>query len=383
MNPADQAAADRLVAARDAHPILRDVTYLNTGSLGIMAGPVADVHLEATRRWETHGLVARDAFLQTAEEARRVAADLVGADPASVALTGNVTDGINIALAGLGWRPGDELVISDQEHPGMRVPAHALRRAGVVVHEFAVSSDDDETVAGAASLLTDRTRLLAASHVTSPTGARLPVERLAALAREHGVLSLVDGAHAVGQFPVDVASIGCDAYVSCGHKWLLGPKGTGFAVITETMRERLVTWHAGDGSQVSLDDGLLWHPDSRRFEYGTRDLARWPGFVEALRWLDRLGWGALWARMQALTGSLRARVADLSLEIATPVPWDRSSAMTAIRIADADEVARRWRERDRIVVIASRPGLLRVSTAYYNNEEDLDRLVGALREASR
>ena len=141
---------------------------------------------------------------------------------AEIALTRNVTDGINIVLHGLDWQAGDEVILTDHEHPSGTVPWLALaERAGVQLRWLDLVNDADEIVTRFERLLRGpRTRLAQLSHVSCLTGLRLPIERLSPRARQAGVLTLVDGAHAEGQFAVDVAVLGCDFYAACGHKWL-------------------------------------------------------------------------------------------------------------------------------------------------------------------
>ncbi len=189
------ALAYDLAAARAALPALRDVTYLNVGTEGIMAEPVLRDHLRAVAWHETHGHYGQAEVLELMEASRARLARLLDVSPDELAFTSNATDGVNLVAAGLAWRPGDEVLISDQEHPAITYPFFSLQRAGRVrVRVFRVSPDPDETFAGFRAALTPATRLAAFSHVSCETGIRLPAPELCALAAERGALTLLDGA---------------------------------------------------------------------------------------------------------------------------------------------------------------------------------------------
>ena len=166
---------------------------------------------------------------------RQAIADLLGAHSDSIAFTRNATDGHNIVLQGIKWQPGDELLISDQEHPALSHPAAYLLDSGkVAVRVFNVSADPNVTQQNVASALGPKTRLIAFSHVSCESGIRLPATEICHLAQSHGALTLVDGAQSLGAMPEDVKDLNCDFYVSNGHKWLCGPKGTEFSTCGRT-----------------------------------------------------------------------------------------------------------------------------------------------------
>jgi selenocysteine lyase/cysteine desulfurase len=214
-------------------PALRDVTYLNTGTLGVMAEPVLERYAEALQRVERFGHARWDEVRAIAEVARQRLAELVGACSEELAFTGNSTDGLALVLASLRWSPGDRVMTSDQEHPALLLPLSAVsRRHEVTVHQFTVGSTPEETIVSFAERLEEvRPRLVAFSHVSCETGLRLPVERLVSMAHEHGALVLLDVAQSVGQCRVDLRGLGVDFAAGNGHKWLHGPKGTGFLFV--------------------------------------------------------------------------------------------------------------------------------------------------------
>lgn len=377
-----------LDSVRAALPALRECTYLNTGSYGLVAEPVADRVAAAVRYLDTRGVVAYDDALAWYEEARCRAARLLNGRPEEIALTANATDGINMVASGLDWRPGDEVLISNQEHPAMTVPWYTLaRRLGVIVRHFPIPRDGDPQKAldQIALRITPRTRLIGASHVSHQTGVRLPVRELCALARDRGVLSLIDGAQAVGVLPTDVWELGCDFYTANAHKWLCAPKGIGFLYGRAELLDRLEPAYVGAGS-TSYDpfhpDVVALVPGAKRFEYGSRAHALYVGLTAALDHFEDLGWAEIWAHQQDMASYLKARILTRGWPLHTPFAWDRAAGLNTFSVPgypDVDALQQRLIAEHRMYVqriVVYRA--LRVSTAYFTSEQDIDRLLAVL-----
>ncbi len=386
MAAAERPTSPGIGAVRAEFPMLERLAYFQTGTFGLMAETVLREVLDLIaffeqRSWEVHGEV-----MGRVEEARKKLATRIGAEPGEVALTRNATDGVNLVAAGLPWGEGDEIVISDQEHPAMSFPWRwVAQRTGAVLRRYHVEPDPEASLASLTALLTPRTRLIGTSWVTSPYGIRLPVREICHLARERGILSLVDGAQAFGVFPVDVREVGCDFFTSNGHKWLGGPKGTGFFWARADRLIELQPAHVGAGSceHFSIDEGLTLHPTARRFEFGTDSHAVHAGLGPALDWFDHLGWDWISSRTASLSTYLKeelARVPGVTLK--TPPSFERSSGLVSFQAEGVNERAL-WeylRDEWRVYPRTLAPQQLRVSTAYFNTEEEVDRLVAGVRK---
>jgi selenocysteine lyase/cysteine desulfurase len=370
-------------AVRRAYPVLKELEYFNTGTYGLMAEPVLERYLARLARFEQRGMAGVDNLHEEIERARGRLAAHLGADPDEVALTGNATDGIALVAAGLRWAEGDEVIISDQEHPAMAVPfAHAARRWGVRVRPYQVSWNPEESLRSIRSLITPRTRLIATSQVTSPFGIRLPVREITALAHDHGLPALVDAAQTFAVIPVDVREIGCEFLSGNGHKWLGGPKGTGFLYARRDWMQRVEPALVGAGT---MDETTREpRPNGRRFEFGTRGFATPAGLNDALDWLEGLGWEQAGARIEALSGRFKDALAEApGVELCTPRAWERSSGLIAVAVPGRDETAL---QAD-LVAHGLFPRTLgphgshriRVSTAFFNSEEEVDRLAARIR----
>src|SRR5437016_5027663 len=204
---------------REQFPVFERLAFMNAGSEGPIPLRAAEAVQSRLRDELEGGRGGRPYFMALLELAmtlRRRCAELLGCDPDEVALTGSTTDGVNTVVSGLDLRPGDEIVTSDEEHPGLLAPlARAQRRYGVVIR--AVPWDELAAAVG------PKARLIACSHVSWVSGRLLDAGALAAT----GVPVLLDGAQGLGAVPVDVRTIGCDFYAASGQKWLCGPTGSG------------------------------------------------------------------------------------------------------------------------------------------------------------
>ena len=372
-------------AIRADLPGLEGVVYLNSGTAGLTARPVLARLIEEITLFEQRGEVVYREMQARMEAARARLAGLVGASADELTFTRNATDGVNLVAWGLSWQPDDEVLLSDEEHPAMNLPWHHLRRAGGPrVRTFRIGPDPAATVENVRALITPRTRLIASSHVSCVSGTRVSARELCALAAEHGALSLLDGAQAVGQFPVDVAALGCDFYVGNGHKWLHGPKGTGFLYIRRDRLDALAATHVGAGAferPLDLDD-LRPVPSARRYEYATRSYGTYAALGAAIDWLEGLGWDGVERRLAHLSGYLKDRLRDVpGLTLASPDAWEYSSALVSFALDGVDSARIQsylWEQGTiRSRVFPDRP-LVRISTAHFNTEAELDQLVGLL-----
>jgi selenocysteine lyase/cysteine desulfurase len=303
-----------------------------------------------------------------------------------IAFTGNATDGTNLVLAGMTWQPGDEVITTTEEHESMIHPLLYLQcTRGIQMRRVEVSPDPEIMRQRCVEVASERTRLLAFSHVTCETGTRLPAAAMCAWAREHGILSLVDGAQSFGAIETKVGDLGCDFYTSNGHKWMCGPKGTGVFYASPDRLEELSPAHVGAGSLECADvhDGLaeLWM-SGRRFEFGTRANTLYAGLGYSLAWLDALGWKDIQRYIARLSAYLKARISERSyVHLLTPEPFEQSAGLTTFVMDgwDAGALSQALMQRARIRVrVIPHYNAIRISTAHFNNEADVDVLVTTL-----
>jgi selenocysteine lyase/cysteine desulfurase len=316
----------------------------------------------------------------------------LGAEPDEIALVENATVGINIVANGVAWQPGDRVILTADEHPGNRIPWYnAADRYGIELVFLDIAGDDDEKLLrDFEALLTASTRLVAVSHVSRRTGRRLPGAALTASAHRRGIPVLLDGAQAFGAIPVDVHELNCDFYVFSGHKYIMGPQGTGGFYVRRDRIDWLKPSWVGSHSQSWMDDAgnMTLHAAAKRFEFGTRNLADQIGFGTALDFWEKTGWNRGFAKIAAYTDQLKTALADIStLALKTPQSYDQSSGIVTVQLpgVDARALCRRLLEEERILIapIEGEPGSIRISTHVFNNKEEMQRLLDALRREVR
>lgn len=379
-----------LAQIRAAIPALANSIYLNTGTFGPMPTVVADEIRRVYGEIERQGTFSPGIFwqmeLEGFEAVRQQVAGLLHADPAEIALTRNVTDGINIVLHGLDWQPGDQVILTDQEHPSGTVPWLALaQRAGVELRWLELVNDADEIEARFQRLLTPRTRLAQLSHVSCLTGLRLPVERLCRLARQAGVLTLVDGAHAEGQFSVDAPALGCDFYAACGHKWLLGPQGIGMLYVRREQVERLrPLWLGWDVGQTLDRAGRSYQlqATAARFEQSTRPWPLYLAFGKAIEFVQGVGLAAIEARVQGLRRGFVERLTAMpGVTVLSPRDPALGTGLVTVRVAGWSYEAlqqRLWHQRRIITNVIREYDALRFSLAFFTGEDELTTALEAI-----
>jgi selenocysteine lyase/cysteine desulfurase len=360
-------AGSPLAALRAQFPGLERLAYLNAGTNGPLpreAIVAARVQLERELSDGHAGASHFERRAQLAEELRAGYAERVGCAPADLALTTSTTEGIARVLLGLGLRAGDEIVTTDEEHPGALGPLLAQRARGVDVRLV--------PWAQVADAVGPRTRLVVCSHVSWRSGRYAPTEALTAL----DVPVLLDGAQGAGAVPVDVAALGAAAYAAAGQKWLCGPEGTGLLFVSAELRERMRPPAPGYVNLAEPGAGLDALPwdDARAYDTPALPAASLAHAGAALDVLSATGWEEIHAHACELASTAADALAAAGREVlardrTTLVTWREPDAPAAVeRLAAAG------------VVVRSLPGedLVRASFGGWNDESDLDRLLAAL-----
>jgi L-cysteine/cystine lyase len=346
--------------ARGLFPVLERIAYLNAGTFGPLARPVADAITTAVERDLANGRSARPYFEETLElrdRLRGAFAALVDADAEHVALTGSTTEGCGIVLRGLGLGSRDEVVTTTDEHFGLLGPLAATGAAIVVV-----PPDPDRIE----SAITPRTRLIATSQALWTTGAVLP---LAELRERTGVPILADGAQSVGAIPA--TADGVDFLTISGQKWLCGPDSTGALVVRDPDRIELVS--PSYFAQLRHEPDGTYEPQSgaRRLEPGWWSHGALRGMLAALELRPAWWFERAWAAAERCRVLLSPR-----FEVLTPAA---RATLVAVRVEDdpVGLVERLYRADVHVREIPGR-GIVRVSCGWWTSDDDLDRLADAL-----
>ncbi len=385
-----------LAAVRRELPVLQEWTYLGTGTQGIMAEPVLQRHLERIAAFERGGTampgrVEAEANYQACRES---VARLIGAEANDVALLRNASDGINIVTAAIDLQPGDEIITSTAEGLELIIPLVGLcARTGAALRYIELTPDPAEFAARLEALLSDRTRLIILSQVSCEWGTRVPVEIMRELAGPE-VLIVVDGAQSVGQFAVDVTALNADVFISNGHKWLCGPKGTGFSWFSTDVYDKLPPVMFGYESADPVWERHYYQQEpapafgfrraAERYEFGTRSWHLFGGLADAIDYQAELGWQAIFDHSRTMSDYAKASLGELpGVDIVTPLGWEDASGFVTFTVEgyEGHELRDRLRDEFQITQRSTEiPSAVRVGCAYFTAREDIDALVAALRQ---
>jgi len=376
---------ERVAAIRQLFPVLEQHAYLNSGTAGPLSRRVSDAITRDLDRQVLEGRASAEHYLNVYFPLRAALREqfgrLLGATADEIAITHHTTEGMNIAVWGLNWQRGDEIVTTTDEHDGALLPISAVaRRHGLTLRIVDIGSADADVVGALAEAMSHRTRLVVTSHVSYRTGAVLPLAAIATEAHRVGAFFAVDGAQSAGTTPVNVHALGVDAYAVPGQKWLCGPEGVGALYVRADRISELSPTYVGhfatrDFDASDLSGYFLPGVGATRYEGGT---VYWPvlaGMHEALRWLDQdVGWEWIYAQTAAMTRRCREILSSVpGVTITSP---EQHVALTAFHLAgrDAEATAAALSERRVIVRTLHHTPWLRASTGFFNNDEDLVRL---------
>lgn len=381
--------ADKIAAIRRELPAVEREVYLNTGTNGPLARRGVRALTDLAWRELEEGRIGPRVFEEIKgdmAEVRGLLAELLGCAPELVALTHNTTEGMNIALAGLDWQAGDELVTATSEHEGGLNPAATLKaRYGVNVIYTDIGLCYCDPLKSLARALTPRTKAVVLSHVSWATGAVLPLRELCEMAHRVGALVICDAAQACGMIAANVYESGVDAYAISGQKWLCGPDGIGALYLRRDVLPHIQNTFAGYYALASrvtrAEQPIEFAESAQRFQYAAHYYPSLRGFAETLKWLrDAVGWEWVYRRTRELGQYAYAALSEVdgvtlympSADIAGLVHF------TVDGIPPAD-VTERLYAQNIVIRHVPEPSLNRIATGFFNTEHDIDRLVQGIR----
>jgi len=384
VNPDD----DRFWAfVRDQFPLTHERAYLNTGGLGASPYVVIDAVKSKMDELERVSETGHDEPLL--KQIKTSAGALLGCAAEEIAFVRNTTEGINIVANGLPLQKGDEVITTTHEHVGNAFTWLALqKRLGIVLRFFEPSvASKAENLDRIASLVTKKTRLVSIPHAVTTTGLILPVREIGEMAKARKIWFFVDGAQTAGMFPFSLHDIGCDAYATSGHKWLLGPKETGLLFVRKEMLDTIEAKFVGaysDGGFDFLKGTFAFHPTAQRYEYGTVSVPLRVGLGAAISFIQKIGIENVWKRDRALSTALFHGLQKIpGVSVLSPEDEGMRSAMvtfmhTKLPYLELQKQLNALNLRTRGV---SEGGLaaLRISTHIYNTPEEVERVLEGVR----
>ena len=373
---------------RQQFPLTKDVAYLNNGTMGPSPYPV----IEAVRK----GMMDCDQLGSYGgwEATQKKIGAFVGANEDEIALTHNVTDGINIACWGLPLKKGDEVIITTHEHVGNAFPwLNRQKLDGIVLRTFTPASTAAETLNRISALINKKTRAIAVPHIPCTQGQVLPAKEISTLGKEKGLFVFIDGAHGPGQLMLNLHDIGCDVYASCCHKWMLGPKGTGFLYVRKDFQDTLQTYFVGGGS-----DNAKWNmatnplqmgeyaSSAHRYYGGTQNIGLYRGVDAAIDFIENIGLQNIHDRIKMLGGYTQQKLLEFGdkVELITPTEEQSRCAVNGFRIKGMEFTKFNTLASENKIRIRSvaENGLnsLRVSTHIYNTKSEIDKLMELIKK---
>jgi L-cysteine/cystine lyase len=374
---------------RQLFPLTKDWTYLNNGTFGPSPYPV----IEAVK----NGMLDADQMgnYGSYEATMPKIAKFVGGDDDEIALTHNVTEGINIACWGVPLKKGDEVIVTTHEHVGNAAPwMNRMKVHGIVLKKYTPASTAAETLNRIASLVNKNTRAIATPHIPCTQGQVLPIKDLCKLAKDKGLFALVDGAHGAGMMHLDLHDMGCDTYASCCHKWMLGPKGTGFLYVRKGFQDTLQAFYSGGGT---ADDkwNIMTNPvtvggyaqSAHRYFGGTQANGLYAGVNASIDFIETIGLTNIHNRIKSLGKYTQNSLLEFGdkIELLTPTEEISRCAVNGFRIKSVDYKKFYDTCADNKIRIRMVPengiNCLRVSTHIYNNTAEVDKLMDLIKKS--
>ncbi len=375
---------------RDQFVLDPDWTYLNFGGLGSCPLPVLNSFWEWTRSEERAPNAGHDEKLWSAVKEKLAALLGKTCRKEDLGLIGCATEGINMIVNGLPLKKGDEVITTTHEHVALNSALlNRMQRDGIVPRLFEPDiKSGTGNVDRIASLINDRTRLIFTSHVTCTTGQRLPAKEISRLARDKKIWFALDGAQAPGNIPFDIVDCGVDFYACSTHKWVMGPKRTGFIYVRKEMLDTLRPGTVGASSSQRYDIRkmeFVLYPSVQRFEYGTQNDALSYGLGTALDFINTIGPDRIWNYNHALSERFYRGLQGIGgVEIVSPAEEAYRSAMISFRMAGIDfQKINEHLVKDRIrarTVTEGGVNCIRVSFHICNHEGEVAKILDSLKK---
>lgn len=356
-----------------------DEVYLNNGTVGSCPKPVIDAVIQGYEQTEKLEQTNPEDYpiwgYGEWNEFREPLAQFVGAKREEIAIVRNATEANNFMINGLDMKAGEEIISSDQEHPSGNGPLDLkAKRYGVIIKRIEIPkpvNDPNEILNRINDAITPRTRAIFISHVTTTTGVVTPVKEISALARSKGILSMIDGAQAVGAFPVNVKDIGCDIYGSSPHKWLMAPKGTGLLYVRDEVIDRIWSTVTTSG----WDDPKL---RAARFQQvGSSNVPSLWGYRAAIDFANRIGMDKIEKRHRSMQDYLHGEMIKRGAQALTSTNPAMRCAMSAVNTPPVEITKLEpalW-QKYKIRIRGGAPYKIRLSTPYYLLKKDVDRFL--------
>jgi selenocysteine lyase/cysteine desulfurase len=367
---------------RTEFPVTERWAFLDHAAVSPLPRRTAQSLIQHANDMNANGSTAVSGWVERTEETRRSLAKLLNCDPFDLALLKNTSEGLGIVAEGFPWRDGDNVVLANEEYPSNQYPWMNLTHRGVTVRRVA-SRESQISIDDLREMMNPNTRIVALSSVEYSSGFRNDLDAISSLCKERGIALCVDAIQSLGVMPLDLKQTPIDFLASGGHKWLLGPQGTGFLYIRpdwlDRMRVAMVGWSSVTAGHDYSRVDFTFKPDARRFESGTLNYGGLAALGESVRVLLDIGQPLVQNRIRELTDHLCERVKRIGWTVFSSRDGDDWSGIVILEKAGVDYRALAAKAKAAGVIVAVRGGRLRASPHVYNTVDELDRLVELLK----
>jgi isopenicillin-N epimerase len=350
--------------------------YLNTGSLGPCPVHIIDAIHAHTRQLEMNPVMENWGSLGNLMElVRKKVADLIHADVEEIVLTRNTTEGLNLIAQSIKLNEGDEIITTTLEHGGCEVGLDFLvKTKGVVIKKIELpmpAGSREEIVSAVAKNISSKTKMLILSHVNTVTGLLMPFAEIAKITQPKGIYLIADGAQTPGITKVDVKALGVDAYSASGHKWLMGPKETGFLYVNKKFQDKV--------QSIFTSSGYTAYSASS----GTRNVATIIGFGLAIDHISNIGIDKIQQRTLQIRNYCLAELKKVKgVKVISPESRSLSTGIVSfsLEVAKNADIFKQMIEQDIIVKLLSQHNAIRISCHLFVSKKDIDQFIKALKD---
>ncbi len=364
---------------RHRFPIFQKRLYINSCSQGALSDSVRDAYSRYLEDWDERG-APWEYWVEKAEDARRVFARLVNADPDEVAVTTSLSAGLSAIATGLRYARRSKIVTTDWEFPTVGQIWHAQELRGARVVHVKDAGDGTIPLERFEAAIDEDTAVVSITHVCYRNGAMVDVEKVVHLAHERGALVLLDAYQSAGSLPLDVRELGVDFLAAGVLKYLLGSAGLAFLYAKRDVVERI--WPTATGWFADRDVFEMDHRDyspaanARRFQSGTPPVPAIYAGIAGMELMEEIGIAATRDHVGELNSRLIDGLDDLRATLATPRRPKRRGALICVRSKDAEALVEALGREG--IVTSSRDGNLRISAHCYNSADDVDEVLAVL-----
>jgi cysteine desulfurase / selenocysteine lyase len=367
---------------RTEFPVTERWAFLDHAAVSPLPRRTAQSLIQHASDMNANGSTAVSGWVERTEETRRSLAKLLNCDPFDIALLKNTSEGLGIVAEGFPWRNGDNIVLPAEEYPSNQYPWMNLTHRGVTVRKV-VSRGSRIAIDDLRDAINQQTRMVALSSVEYSSGFRNDLDAIGQLCRDCGAALCVDAIQSLGVMPLNLQTTPIDFLASGGHKWLLGPQGTGFLYVRQSwldrMRVAMVGWSSVTAGHDYSRIDLTLKPNARRFESGTLNYGGLAALGESVRLLLDIGQPAVQNRIRELTDHLCEQVKRIGWTVFSSRSGDEWSGIVILEKPGVDYRALAAKAKAASVIVAVRGGRLRASPHVYNTVDELNRLVEILR----